>query len=310
MGVFKSRPRKNAPDQLIIHETAGQNNYNINNPRGSGPGKTLYDAGYGSHFFINWNSRQVIKAADPRTEVVGHCEGMNTRSVGFDHINPVDVPSGKIILKPPPKILKNAIHMKGRRSQDYVLPTLNMCEAGFALMSELINRPDLNIPNEIPGLDEDGKLWVTTAPNYKELMKLPGVFCHAQVSPARWDGAFMLIYFALRRAGGDFALPQTAYDTAQKIDSLAAGSGPGYVLLPESAQVEDVPLARRRLLLVSSATRRDFQQATERAGRTDLEIEGEQRLDLAIAQGRFVVDTVPNAGVLYNFETGRWNDEV
>jgi hypothetical protein len=290
MADFSVRRRKNPPDQVIIHDTAGQGT------RG-GVIKTLRGKGAGTHYIIDWAGR-TTKHADPLTEVTFHAGSFNERSVGFDNINPVTPRSRGRIMDLGPETMP-AKHLAGK---EFVIPPIDACEAAYVLISTLVSDPALNIPNQIPGLDSQGKLGVLTlAP---VLYTLPGIFAHGQISGNRADGLFQLIYYALRRSG-NFG-EQDAYRTAQEIDY---GRG-GYVLLPPSARAKDVPLARARLQLMQYTARKDFQGAADKQAATDADVAAAQYAKTAAASGKFIVERTQNSGLLYDFETGKWSDEA
>jgi hypothetical protein len=263
MADFKTRPRKNPPTQIVIHENGGPSRregvIETLRTRKDKSGRVM---NLGTHFIVDWDG-SISKHADPLTEIVSHVGGgFNETSVGFDGINPVQPKVAGKWLK---KIGFSTISAKHMAGQEFVVPSVDECEGSFKLITSLINDPQLNIPNTIPGLSAGGKLAVRTIS--PSLHTLPGVFAHGQMSSNRVDGIFHLIYFALRRSGAFDKF--SAYQIAQEID-FGVGS---YVVLPEAARVENVPLERQRLQLVSSASSRDFQGATDASGTTGQRLE-------------------------------------
>lgn len=288
MGDFRSTPRREPPDQIVIHESAG-----------SGTRATLVNTlrkkGLGTHYIIDWFGKGVTEHANPLTEVVSHASGFNTRAVGFDVINPVDPRyAGRI-----KKYGFETMQARHRGGAQFIIPPLDSCERAYELISTLVTRPDLNIPNTIPGLSADGKLGVGTL--HRSLFKEAGIFSHAQLTQSRTDGTFQLIYYALRRSGAFDA--QSAYATAQEIDT---GKG-NFVVIPLEAQTENIPPARVRLQLFVNATRRGFQKAWSSQGTAQQQIAAAQTTPV---QGTFVINDGNKTGLTYDFQTGRWNDEV
>ena len=199
---FKSRQRKQPPQQLVIHNTAGggidvEGTWNfLHNKALEGAG------GLGVHFLIDGNGN-VYQHADPVLEIVSHGPPVNNDSIGIETLTPFYA-----------RNLKEKHNKAGYTAADpsplwwatpgdggWAVPPESMVKACNRLLSFLVAKIS-SLPNVVPGanLKKGG-------PKRLEGTIPPGLLAHRDYRGDRQDGRYFILRY-LESVTGQRHLPE------------------------------------------------------------------------------------------------------
>ena len=199
---FKSRQRKQPPQQLVIHNTAGggidvEGTWNfLHNKALQGSG------GLGVHFLIDGNGN-VYQHADPVLEIVSHGPPVNNDSIGIETLTPFYA-----------RNLKEKHNKVGYTAADpsplwwatpgdggWAVPPESMVKACNRLLSFLVAKIS-SLPNVVPGanLKKGG-------PKRLEGTIPPGLLAHRDYRGDRQDGRYFILRY-LESVTGQRHLPE------------------------------------------------------------------------------------------------------